>query len=79
MSSAPLTEVREHLSEIVDEVSTKGTEVTITKHGRAVAVILGADEYESLIETLNILSDPETMSAIREGLAELDDDHVARS
>jgi antitoxin YefM len=72
MSSAPLTEVRERLSEIVDEVSTKGTEMTITRHGRPVAVILGADEYESLIETLNILSDPDTMSAIGEGLAELD-------
>ena len=72
MSSAPLTEVRERLSAIVDEVSTKGTEMTITRHGRPVAVILGADEYDSLIETLNILSDPDTMSAIGEGLAELD-------
>jgi len=74
MSSAPLTEVRERLSEIVDEVSTKGTEMTITKHGRPVAVILGLEEYESLIETLNILSDPDSMTAIGESLAELDDD-----
>jgi antitoxin YefM len=74
MSSAPLTEVRERLSEVVDEVSTEGTEMTITKHGRPVAVILGIEEYESLIETLNILSDPDTMAAIGEGLAELDDD-----
>ena len=72
-SSAPLTEVRERLSEVVDEVLTEGTEMTITKHGRPVAVILGIDEYESLIETLNILSDPDTMTAIGEGLAELDD------
>jgi antitoxin YefM len=79
MSSAPLTEVRERLSEIVDEVSTKGTEMTITKHGRPVAVLLGAEEYESLIETLNILSDSDTMSAIGEGLAELDSDIPAGS
>jgi prevent-host-death family protein len=72
MSSAPLTEVREHLSEIVDEVSTRGTEMTITRHGRPVAVLLSYEEYESLVETLNILSDDETMGAIREGLAELD-------
>ena len=74
MSAAPLTEVRERLSEIVDEVSSKGTEMTITRHGRPAAVILGYDEYESLIESLNILSDPDTMAAVREGLAEVDGD-----
>lgn len=71
MGSAPLTEVRERLSEIIDDVSSRGTEMTITKHGRPVAIILGFDEYESLIETLNILSDDETLSAIQEGLDEL--------
>ncbi len=79
MSSAPLTEVRERLSEIVDEVFTKGSEMTITKHGRPVAVILGIEEYESLIETLNILSDSDTMAAIGEALAELDDEAPAGS
>jgi len=35
-----------------------------------VAVLLSHDEYESLIETLNILSDDDTMSAIAEAEAE---------
>jgi antitoxin YefM len=64
MSTEPLTVARQRLSEIVDEVATTGSEVTITLHGRPTAVILGHDEYESLIETLNILSDPATMDAI---------------
>lgn len=69
--TAPLTEVRDRLSEIIDDVSAHATEWTITRHGRPVAVLMGADEYESLIETLNILSDPDTMDALAEAEADI--------
>jgi antitoxin YefM len=72
MHSAPLTEIRDRLSEIVDEVSTTGTEYTVTRHGRAAAVILAHDDYEALLETLNILSDHDAMAAITEARAEFD-------
>lgn len=65
--AAPFTEVRDRLREILDDVVTTGNQYTITRHGRPVAVIVSADEYDSLIETLNILSDNETMAAIAEG------------
>jgi len=71
MNSASLTEVRDKLREVVDAVVDTGTEYVITRHGRPVAVILSYDEYESLVETLNILSDSETMDAIAEGESDL--------
>ncbi|MGC4850339.1 type II toxin-antitoxin system Phd/YefM family antitoxin [Micromonospora sp. DT15] len=71
MNTAPLTEVRDNLREVVDTVVETGTEFIITRHGKPVAVVLGYDEYESLVETLNILSDDDTMASIREGEAEL--------
>ena len=64
MNTAPLTEVRDKLRQVVDTVVETGTEYVITRHGKPVAVVLAFDEYESLVETLNILSDVETMSAI---------------
>ena len=70
MTTAPLTEVRDRLSEIVDDVSA-GASWVITKHGRPVAVILSHEEYESLIETLNVLSDPDTMAALVEAEEDL--------
>ena len=72
MSTSPLTEVRDNLSEIIESVMATGEEWVITKHGRPVAVILSHDEYESLIETVNILSDSDALDAIGEGLADLD-------
>ena len=62
----PLTEARNRLSEIVDDVVTTGSDFVTTRHGRPAAVIVGYDEYESLLETLNILSDPETMTDVAE-------------
>ena len=62
-STEPLTVVRQRLSEIIEEVVSTGSEMVVSRHGRQDAVIIGFDEYESLIETLNILSDPETMRA----------------
>jgi len=71
VSTMALSDVRENLRTIVDEVLATGTEYTITRHGKPVAVLLSYDEYESLIETLNILSDDETLAAIDEAEAEL--------
>ena len=71
MATAPLTEVRDRLSEIIDDVSSHGTEWVITRHGRPVAVMVGADEYESLLETLNILSDSDTMDALAAAEADI--------
>ena len=62
----PLTEARSRLSEIVDEVASTGSAIEISRHGRPVAVVVGYEEYESLLETLNILTDEATMNAIAE-------------
>jgi antitoxin YefM len=67
VNTAPLTEIRDKLREVVDTVVETGTEYVITRHGKPVAVVLSHDEYESLVETLNILSDSDTMDAIAEG------------
>ena len=69
---ATLTKTRERFSELVDEVVATGAELTITKHGRPVAVLIAYDEYESLVETVNILSDPDTMAAVEEAESDIE-------
>lgn len=61
---------RDHLGEAVDRVSNSDASYTITKNGVDVAVILGFERYESMIETLDILSDDDTMAALDEARAE---------
>lgn len=70
MNIAPLTEVRDNLRQIVDDVVASGDEYVITRHGKPLAVVLSYDEYESLTESLNLLSDDGAMAAIAEGESE---------
>ena len=69
-STLSLTDMGGDLREVVDEVVRTGREVIITWHGKPVAVLLSHDEYESLVETVDTLSDDEAMAAIAESEAE---------
>lgn len=71
MSTISITDARARLPELVDDVSGRLNEYVITKHGRAHAVLVSAEEYEALLETLEILSDSATMERIRSGLDEI--------
>ena len=73
MSTVPSTELRDKLSDVLDDVENTGSEYVITRHGRPIAVVLSHDDYESMIESLNILSDADTMAAIAEGDEDLDE------
>ena len=73
---ASLTDARSQFSEIIDDVITTGRTFTVTKRGRPAVVMIGYDEYESLIETLNILSDETTLAAISEAEGEVRDGNL---
>ena len=72
MSVEPLRAVRDHLSEFVDRAEREHERVVVTRNGRPAAVLIGYEDLASLEETLEILSDPETMAGIREGRGEVD-------
>lgn len=65
MRSVPLSEAKDKLSALVDEADRTHEIVQITKHGRPAAVLMSADDLESLRETLFWLQQP----GIREDLA----------
>lgn len=60
----PLAEIKARLSEIIDLVEHEHERVVLTRHGRPAAVIISADELESLEDTLELLADPSAMAEI---------------
>lgn len=66
MRVEPLRAVRDHLSEVVDRVEKQHERVTITRNGRAAAVLISPDDLAELEETLSVLADPEALADIRE-------------
>ena len=70
MEELPLADVRNRLSELVADVEKTHARVTITKHGHPAAVLIAPEDLASMEETLDILSDPHALAAIREAEAE---------
>jgi prevent-host-death family protein len=66
-----LAETKAHLSELVARVGTQHERVTVTVHGRPVAVLLAVDDLESLEDTIAVLSDAAVLQALNEADAEL--------
>ena len=71
MKILPLSEVKMKLSELVKEVSSRDEEITITRNGKPVAIMVSPDEFDSWKETLLIRADEEFMAEIRRGLKDL--------
>lgn len=69
ISIEPLRAVRDHLSEVVDRVEKQHERVTITRNGRAAAVLISPEDLAELEETLSVLADPEALADIREAEA----------
>lgn len=65
VNTMSLKELRPELPNVIDQIDTKLDRFVITKRGKPVAVMMSIDDYESLMETLDILADPETMKRIR--------------
>lgn len=63
----PLSDVKAHLSELVDRVEGQHDRVTITRNGRPAAVLLSTDDLEGLEETLEIMSDQSLIESIATG------------
>ncbi|MGB7294593.1 MAG: type II toxin-antitoxin system Phd/YefM family antitoxin [Candidatus Aminicenantales bacterium] len=69
--TAPLSRVKARLSEFIRRVREEHESFGITHRGRVEGVLLSVEEYESLIETLEILSDAKLMAGIRRGLRDV--------
>jgi prevent-host-death family protein len=66
MTTQSLATVKAHFSQVIDEVAGTHERVVVTRNGSPVAVIMAVDDYESLMETLEILSDRSAVAEIHD-------------
>jgi antitoxin YefM len=71
MKTLPLSEVKSKLSELVDTVERRDEVVTITRNGKAVAMIVSESEYEGWRETVEIMRNKKLMKEIHRGIQSL--------
>jgi antitoxin YefM len=58
ITTLPIADARANLSKLIDRASTTSERFEITKNGRRTAVLLGADDYDAMRETIEVLSEP---------------------
>lgn len=71
MQTLSISAVKSRLNELVDAAATTHERVTITKNGSPAAVLIGADEWESIQETLFWLSQPGIHDSVAEARADV--------
>jgi prevent-host-death family protein len=69
MTTLPVADARAHFSKLIDEAASTHERFEITRNGIRAAVLLGADDYDSLRETIAVLSDSELLADHLKGLA----------
>lgn len=65
-TTLPISEARKKIFEIAEDVQKPNRYYTLTEKGRPKAVILSVEEFDSLVETIEILSNPKAMRDIKE-------------
>lgn len=70
MKTISYTEARNQLAGLMETANRDREPITITRNGSGTAVLLAADEYSAMEETLHLLSTPANAERIRQGLAD---------
>jgi prevent-host-death family protein len=67
----PVSTAKSDLLEVLRRIEIQREKVIITKNGIPKAVLLNYEDFEGLLETIDILSDRKTLKGVRRGLADV--------
>lgn len=73
MSTATYNEVNRNFEHFFNRVIDDADTLVVNREGAESAVLMSMNEFNSLMETLHLLSSPETMADIRQADADLRD------
>jgi len=71
MSEVAVSDVRNRLAEVIEQSRRSGEPISVTRRGRRVAVILGAEAFDELVDAADEVEDRRELAASR-----AEDDYV---
>ncbi len=71
VNTITLKKLRPELPEVIKNIDAKLSRYIVTKRGNPIAVMMSPDDYEGLLETIEILSDKETARRIKKAKREI--------
>lgn len=66
MMTTSLSNAKVHLSDYVKAAEDTHERTTITKNGKPAAVLISSDDFESILATVELLSDPDALANLEE-------------
>lgn len=70
-----ISETRRRITSLENDLSYEDT-ISVTNHGKEIFALLRWDTYESIAETLEIISDEESFSELKKGIQQIHDDEL---
>lgn len=70
MQTVSYTDARNQLARLMDTTVRDREPITITRNGEGKVVMISADEFAAMEETLHLLSTPANAERIRQGLSD---------
>ena len=67
-----ISETRRKITSLENELSYEDT-ISVTNHGKEIFALLRWDTYESIAETLEIISDEESFADLKKGIQQVHD------
>ena len=72
----PVTKVKKHLLNILKNMSEEQSTITVTKNGKPVSIMMTPNRYDALMETIEVLADPEIMKSLVASAEDFKQNHV---
>ena len=72
LKDIPITEARHEITSLPERLAKTPGAIAVTRRGKPVLAIMPWDLYESIVETLEILGDQDLMSALRQGIKDIE-------
>jgi prevent-host-death family protein len=71
VNTITLKELRPELPAVIGRICERLDRYIVTRRGKPVCVMMSVEDYESIVETLDILADPKLVARIRKSEREL--------
>ncbi|MDB5553271.1 MAG: prevent-host-death protein [Rhizobium sp.] len=71
MAYVNVSDFRQNLAAHLDEVENSRAPLFVTRNNRKAMVVMSEEEYESMMETLHLTSNPVNAQLLRESIAEM--------
>lgn len=67
----PISTVKRDFLRLIKQVEEESSPIVITRDGRAAGVLMSVEEYEGILETMELLKDPNFLDRLKEAEEDL--------